>query len=338
LLQVGDGSSNALSSAQCIVRENDLTRTAKNDKTHPSLTSTYHPEVNSKPLSSSQSIDGSRSFAEAVSENPPAFSVSSSPSAVLSEDQKEYPTADVSAQTESPAKHTEVDQRRTPGTPSSSGVENTVSNDGILKRIRILWNGSENVKPEVSQNRESTSAEVVDDLRIPLQEHNADHRIKILRRIHKTSSKNDHSDGTDSTAAVRANLSISSDNGDSEKLKSDPSTLEKPEPCNRPASVSMGKAGEKDGTSEMTTGLFSWASRWWAFGKSDAHNSTTNRNVADEPKTDSIEEFESSNASICGRGQQVVNEIFRKPHFWKVLEQHLSKPLGSELVLKAKTR
>ncbi|PUZ63070.1 hypothetical protein GQ55_3G038200 [Panicum hallii var. hallii] len=334
LLQPGEGSSKALSSAQGNVSENSITGTAQNDKKHPSLMST--PEVNSKPLSSCQSIERSKSFTETVIGHPPTFSVSSSPLVLLSEDQKKYQTADVSAQTESPAKHMEVDEGTTPGIPSSSGVENVVNKDGLLKRIRILWNGPDNAKPEVSQNCESTSAEVVDDLRIPLQEHNADRCIKLLRRIHKNASKSDHSDGTNSTAAVSANLPISSDDDNSERIKRDPSILENPEPCSRPASVSMGKAGEKD-SSEMNKGLFSWASRWWPFGKSYADNNTTNSNVADEP-IDSIEEFESSNASTCGRGQQVVNEIFAKAHLWDLLEQQLSKRLGSELVLKAKTR
>ncbi|CAN6335638.1 unnamed protein product [Urochloa humidicola] len=325
-------SSSQSSSAQCNVRENNLTQTAQNDK-YPSLMSA--PEVNSKPLSSSQSIVRSRSFTENASENPPTFSVSSSPLVVLPEGQKKYKTADVSAETESPAKHTEVDERITPGTPSSSVAENTANKYGLLKRIWILWNGPENAKSEVSPNCESTSAEMV-DLQIPLQEHNADHCIKPSRRIDKTSSKNDHSDGTSSTASVSANLSISSDDDSSEKIKRDSSILENPEPCSKPASVSTGKGGEND-SSEMNKSLFSWASRWWTFGKSGADSSTTNRNVADKP-TDSFEEFESSNASTCGREQQVVNEIFAKAHLWDVLEQQLSKPLGSELVLKAKTR
>ncbi|RCV36109.1 hypothetical protein SETIT_7G293500v2 [Setaria italica] len=334
VLKPGDGSCKTLSSAQCNVRDNNLTRTPQNDKKHPSLMST--PEVNSKPLSSSQSIDRTRSFTENVNENPPTFSVSSSPLVVLSEDKKKYQTADASAQTESPTKHTEVDERVTPGTPSSSEAANAVNKDGLLKRIWILWNGPENAKSEVSQNCESASAEVVDDLRMPLQEHNADNCIETSRRIHKTSSKDDLSNGTNSTAAVSANLSISSGDDNSEKIKRDPSILENPEPCSRPASVSTGKAGEKD-SSEKNKGIFSWASRWWTFGKSGADNSRTDRNVADEP-TDSIEEFESSNASTCGREQQVVNEVFAKAHLWDVLEQQLSKPLGSEVVLKAKTR
>ncbi|CAN6352964.1 unnamed protein product [Urochloa humidicola] len=318
------------SPAQCNVRENKLTQTAQND-TYPSLMSA--PDVNSKPLSSSQSIDRSRSFKENVSENPPTFSVSSSPLFVLPEGQKKYQTADVRAETESPAKHTE--ERTTLGTPSSLGAENAANKDGLLKRIWILWNGPENAKSEVSQNCESTSAEVV-DLQIPLQEHNADHCIKPSRRIHKTSSKNDHSDGTNCTASVNANLSISSDDDSSEKIKRDSSILENPEPCGRPASVSTGKGREKD-SSEMNRSFFSWASRWWTFGKSGPDSSTTNRNVVDEP-TDSFQEFESSNASTCGREQQVVNEILAKAHLWDVLEQQLSKPFASELVLKAKTR
>ncbi|XP_062203284.1 uncharacterized protein LOC133905494 [Phragmites australis] len=334
LLQPGDQCSKTLISAQCNVKENNLTRTAHNDKTHPSFTSTYLSELNSKPPSSSQSIDGNRSFAEAVNENPPTFAVSSSPSDVLSEDHKEYPTADVNAQPESPASRRKVDERTTPGTPSSSGIENSVNKDGLFKRIWMLWNGPEKAKYEVSQNRENTSAEVVDDLRTSQQEHNGDHRRKLLKRIHK----NGCSDGSDSTAAVSANLSTLSDDDRSANIKRDSSILENSEPCSGPASLPMGKAGKRDDSSEMNKGLWSWASRWWAFGKSDADNSTTNRNVIDEARTDSIEESESSNASTCGSGQQVVNEILTKSYLWDILEQQLSKPLGSEFVSKAKTR
>ncbi|KAF8657871.1 hypothetical protein HU200_059681 [Digitaria exilis] len=302
-LQSGDGSSKTLSSAQRNVRENNFTQGAQNDK-YPSLMST--PEA--KPQSPSESVDRSRSLTETVSENPPTFSDSSSPLVVLSEDQKEHKTANESAQTESPAKHMEVDEKAIPGTPSSSGLENAVNKDGLLKRIWVLWNGPENAESKVSQNCESTSTELVDDLRIPLQKHSADHRVK---------------------------LPISSDGEDSENMKRDPSLLENLEPCSRPASVSRSKAGEKD-SSEKNEGLFTWASRWWTSGKSDAGNSTT-KNVVDET-TDSNEEFESSNASAGGRGQQLVNEIFAKAHLWDVLEQQLSKPLGSEFVSKAKTR
>ncbi|XP_062204807.1 uncharacterized protein LOC133906807 [Phragmites australis] len=330
LLQPGEQSSKIQSSAQCNVKENNLTRTEHNDKTHPSFMS----EQDSKPLSSSQSIDGNRSFTETVNENPPTFAVSSSPSDVLSKDQKEYPTADVNARTESPANHREVDERTNPGTPSSSGMENSVNKDGLFKRIWMLWNGSENAKYEVSQNSESTSAEVVDDLQTPPQECNADHRRKLLKRIHK----NGRSDGSDSTAAVSFNLSSLSDDGRSENIKRDPSILENSEPSSGPASLPMGKAGKKDDTSDMNKGLFSWTSRWWTFGKSDADNITTNINAIDEARTDSIEESESSNASTYGSGEQVVNEIFTKSYFWDILEQQLSKPLGSELVSKAKTR
>jgi hypothetical protein len=184
---------------------------------------------------------------------------------------------------------------------------------------------------------EITSAEVVDESHIPLQEHNADHRRKLLKRL----NKNGRLDGSDSTAAASANLSIFSDDECSGKIKRDKSILENseknPEPCNEPASLSMSKTGEKDDTSRMNKGLFSWASRWWRFGKSDADNSTTKQNVIDEPMTDSTEESESPSTSTCGSGQ-VANEIFTKPYFWDILEKQLAKPLGSELVSKAKTR
>ena len=306
LLQPGDGCTKTLSSDQCNVRENNPTGTAHTDKKHT--------------LSSSQSIDWSRSFIETLSEHPPTFSVLPSPSNGLSEDQNECPVADVSGSTESPSKHREVDEMTTPGTPSSSGVENAANKDGFFKRIWTMWNGPENVKSEVSQNCESISAEVIDDLQ------------------KMTSSKNDRSDGTESTAAVSDNLSISLGDDHSEKIKRDPSIPENPEPCRKPVAVSVSKPGKKDDISEMNWGLFNWASRWWTFGKSDADSSTTNINADDELKTDSIEEFESSNVPTYGSAQQVVHEIFTKPDLWAVLEQQLSEPLGSEVILKAKTR
>uniref|UniRef100_J3NBN3 HTH OST-type domain-containing protein n=2 Tax=Oryza brachyantha TaxID=4533 RepID=J3NBN3_ORYBR len=110
------------------------------------------------------------------------------------------------------------------------------------------------------------------------------------------------------------------------------------EPCDRSASVSLEKAGERDGTSKTGKGLFSWVTGWMKFGKSDADNVTTNRNVIDEASAGSIGGHESLKASACGSGQQEVHEIFTKSYFWDVLQQQISKPLGSELVSKAKTR
>lgn len=324
-LQPGDGCTETLSSAQCNVKENNPTGAAHTNKKHT--------------LSSSRSIDQSRSFTEILSEHPPTFSVSPSPSNGLSEDQSECPVADVSGLTELPAKHREVDEMTTPGTPSSSGVENAANKDGFFKRIWTMWNGPENVKSEVSQNCESTSAEVIHDLQTPLEECNADRRIKLLRRIRKTSSTNDRSDGTESTAAVSDNLSTSLGDSHSEKIERDPSIPENTEACRKHVAASMSKSGKKDDTSEMNRGLFNWASRWLTFGKSDAEDSSaTNISAADEPKIDSTEEFEPSNAPTYGSAQQAVHEIFTKPDLWAVLEQQLSEPLGSEVILKAKTR
>lgn len=113
---------------------------------------------------------------------------------------------------------------------------------------------------------------------------------------------------------------------------------QKSESYNGPASLSMSKAGGKDDTSKVSKGLFSWASRWWRFGKSDSDDNTTKQNTIDEVTMDSTEESESPSISNCGSGQQMTNEIFTKSYFWDILEQQLSKPLGSDLVSKAKTR
>jgi hypothetical protein len=349
----GAQSSKTQSSAQCNVKEDNPIQTE-----HPSFTSPCISKLDSEPLSSFQSVDGKRSFVETVNGNPSTFAISSSgsqnsngsrhfpetvngsPSSfagssslsdALSEDQKEYPTVDAHQKSKLSANHRELDERTTPETPSPSVVEKADNKDGLFKRIWVLWNGPENTKYEGSQNHKSTSAEVVDELRIPLHEHNADHHRKLLKRL----KKNGHSDGSDCTAAASDNLSILSDDECCGNIKRDASVLENSEPCNGPASLPTSKTGEKDDTSRMNKGLFSWASRWWRFGKSDAGNCTTN--VTDEAVTDSTEESESRSTSTCGSGQ-VPDEIFTKSYFWDILEQQLSKPLGSELVSKVKTR
>ncbi|TVU50984.1 hypothetical protein EJB05_02383, partial [Eragrostis curvula] len=341
---------------QYTVKEGNLIQSEQNNGAHPSLTAPDVSKLDSEPLSSSQSIDRKKSLAETVNEhppthavssshssqsidgnrcipetvNPPKFAVSPSQSDALTEDQKEYPIVDVNSKSESPANHREVDERTTTETPSPSLVENADNKDGLFKRLWMLWNGPENAKCEGSQNHESTSADVVDEL----QEPNAAHRRKLLKRI----NKNGRSDGSDSTAAASPILPVLSGDNRSENMKKDPSILENSEPCNGPSSLTMSKAEEKDDTSRMNKGLFSWASRLWRFGKSDADNSTAKQNAIVEAMTDSIEESESPNTSTCGSGQQVANEIFTKSYFWDILEQQLSTPLGSDLVSKAKTR
>ncbi|KAL6642309.1 hypothetical protein ACP70R_020490 [Stipagrostis hirtigluma subsp. patula] len=336
LLQPGEKSSKTLSSAQCNALEDNPTQTTHDDKAYSSHMPAYQSELNSEHLSSSQSTDGNKSFTETVNENPPTSAVSSSPSDVLSEGKTESLTADVNAQPESATNHRKVDESTTPETPSSTGLENG-NKDGLFKRIWILWNGPDNAKSEVSQNSEDNSTDL-DDLRTPLQEHKGNHRMKLLKRIRKSSSTKGRSDSSDSTAAVSASSSILSDDDRSENIKKDPTFLGNSEQCSGPASVPMGKGEKNDDASVMNKGIFSWASRWWAFGKSDVDNSTTSSNVIDEARTDSAEETESTISSTCGDEQQVVNEIFTKSHLWDVLEQQLLKPRGSELVSKAKTR
>lgn len=335
-----------LNSAESNAKDNNRNRETHNDKTHPASVSTLHSEQNRKTLNSSRSIFRDRSFMQTVNKNSPTFAVSSS-SDVLSEDRKECATADMNPETELPADHKEVDARTVPGTPSSSRVENTVNRDGLLKRIWILWNGSESAKCEVSPCSESTSAGVVGDSQTPQKDHSSDQSSRLLNKIHKTSSQHGSSAGIESSAAMTANFSALSDNEDSETvkhaekmgmLKSDPSILQNSKPCNGPASVPLSKAEKNADTSKMNKGLFSWAMEWWKFGKSDAENSTTNKSVSDEASADLTMESESLEASTSGSEQQVVNKIFTKFYFWDVLERQLSKPLGSELISKAKTR
>ncbi|KAM3255632.1 hypothetical protein ACQJBY_048692 [Aegilops geniculata] len=239
----------------------------------------------------------------------------------------------------SSANHKEVDA---PGTPSFLGVENTVDSDGLLKRIWVLWNGPESANREVSPCHEGTSAEVA-DLGTPQQDCNTDQRSRLLNRIHKTSSRNRRSDVRDGSAAMTVNSSTLSDHDHSEKhaeetekLKRDLPILQNSKPCTGPASVPLCKDGGD--TSKMSKGFFSWVMRWWKFGKLDGDNSIAMKNGIDEAKTDIIEESQSLKASTCENEQQVVNKIFTRFYFWDVLGKQLSKPIGSELVSKAKTR
>jgi hypothetical protein len=245
----------------------------------------------------------------------------------------------MNAQTELPANHVELDASRT---PSSLGVEGTVNSDGLLKRILVLWNGPESAKREVSPCHEGTSAEVF-DLQTPHQDHSTDQCSRLLNRTGKTSSCNISSDGTNSSAVISDNFSTLSGHDPSEKhaeemgtLKSAPSVLQNSKPCSGSTSVPLCKAGGD--TSKMSKGLFSWLPGWWKTEKSDADSRTINKSVTDEANTDMTDESESLKASTCGSEQQVVNKIFTKFYFWDVLGKHLSKPLASELVSKAKTR
>ncbi|KAL5224939.1 hypothetical protein ABZP36_011578 [Zizania latifolia] len=333
------------SSSESNVRDNNLSLATNNDKPPPFPVSVSFPEKNAKTQNASQSIIRNRNFVQTVNENSPTFGISSSQSDVLSEVQKELPTADLNSQTESPEHHKEVYARTASGNPSSSGMENNASKDGLFKGIWLLWNGPETAKSEVS-HLESISAVVVDGVQTPQQEHNADENQRLLKRIHKTSCGNGISDGTDSTTAG-TDASTSFDDDCSKNLKHgddmgllnrDTLNVENTKPCDRQASVSMETAGKRDAISKIGKGLFSRVTGWIKFGKSDADNSTTNRNVIDEACTDSIEGSEYLKASTCGNVQLVVHEIFTKPYFWDVLQKQLSKPLGSELISKAKTR
>jgi hypothetical protein len=376
LLKPAKQSLKPLSSAEIDVKDNNLDRATHNDKQPPSFPSTSFSEQNFETLTSQSTVrDGS--FKQTVYENPAAsavssspqdvlpedqqkcpaadmnvssspqvlpegqqkcpaadMNVSSSPQDVLPEDQQKCPAADMNVRTESPANQVEFDASRT---PSSLGVENTVNSDGLLKRIWVLWNGPESAKCEVSPCQEGTSAEVV-DLPTPDQDHSTDQRSRLLNKIQKTSSRNRSSDGINTSAETTL-----SDHGHSEKhaeetrtSKSTPSILQNSKPCSEPASVPLCKAG--GGTSKVTKGLFSWLSGWWETEKSGADNSITNKSVTDEANTDMTDESESLKASTCESEQQVVNKIFTKFYFWDVLGKHLSKPLASELVSKAKTR
>ncbi|XP_044958769.1 uncharacterized protein LOC123409964 [Hordeum vulgare subsp. vulgare] len=375
LLEPAEQCFEPLSSVESDVKDNNRGQATHSDKKPPSSVSTSFPEQNCKTVSS-QSIIRDRSFKQTVNENPAASAVSSSPQDVLPEDQKVCPAVDMNARPESPANHKEVDAPGTPsslgventvnsdgllkrpttspespdnqkevdapGTPSSLGLENTVNSDGLLKRIWVLWNGPESANREVPPCHEGTSAEVV-DLGTPQQDRSTDQRSRLLNRIHKTSSQNRSSDVTDGSAAMIVNFSILSDHDHSEKhaeeaenLKRDPPILQSSKPCSGPASVPLCKDGGD--ASKMSKGLFSWVPRWWKFGKLDGDNGIAMKNGIDEAKTDITEESQSLKASTCENEQQVVNKIFTRFYFWDVLGKQLSKPIGSELVSKAKTR
>jgi hypothetical protein len=73
LLHPDEQSFKMQSSSQCNVREDNLIQTE-----HPSCTSPYVPKLDSELSSSFESIDGKRSLAETVNENPSTSSISSS--------------------------------------------------------------------------------------------------------------------------------------------------------------------------------------------------------------------------------------------------------------------
>uniref|UniRef100_A0A0E0MJZ2 HTH OST-type domain-containing protein n=1 Tax=Oryza punctata TaxID=4537 RepID=A0A0E0MJZ2_ORYPU len=325
------------SSTESNIRDNNLNRATHNDKSPPLPVSSSFSEKNAKTRNSSQGI---AQKLQTANENPPTFAVSSSQSDVLPEDQKEHPTANLNAHIESPERLKEVDPTTASGIPSSSGVEDNVNKEGLFKRISLLWKGPESAKSEVS-HLESTSTVVVDDAQSPQQEHNANEHQGLLKRVYKKSCRNGGTDGSDSVTTGSA--STSSHDYHSKKLNygGDMKSLERDtsnsEPCDRSVSVCVDRAEKGDGISKMGKGLFSWVTGWMKFGKSDADNVTANSNVIDEASTDSLKGPESK-ISACGSGEEEVHEIFTKSFFWDVLQQQLSKPLGSKLVSKAKTR
>uniref|UniRef100_A0A0D9XX63 HTH OST-type domain-containing protein n=1 Tax=Leersia perrieri TaxID=77586 RepID=A0A0D9XX63_9ORYZ len=315
-------------STESDVRDNNLNRATHDDRPSPLSVSSFS-EKNAKTEN-----------AKTVNKNPPTFAVSSSQSDVLPEDQKEHATANLNAQIESPERHKEVDLTKASGI--TSGVEDNVNKEGLFKRIWLMWNGPENAKSEVS-HLENTSTVVVDDVQSLQQQHNTDECERTLNRIHKKSCGNDSSDRT-SSVTTGSDAPTPSDDDCPKKLKhgidmelSDRDASYS-EPCDKSTSVSMEKAGERDGISKTGKGLFSWVTGLMKFGKSDADDVTANRNLIDEARTDSIARPESLKVPACGSAQQEVHEIFTKSFFWDVLRQQLSKPLSSELVSKAKTR
>lgn len=335
---MGPDKQNFESSTESNVGDNNLNRAIHNDKPPPLPVSTSFSEKNAKTENSSQNI---AKKLQTASENPPTFAVLSSRSDVLPEDQKEHPAANLNAQIESPEDHKEVDPTTASGIPSSSGVEDNVNKEGLFKRIWLLWKGPESAKSEVS-HLESTSTVVVGDAQSPQQEHNANEHRRLLKRVYKKSCRNGSTDGSDSVTTGSASTSSHDDRSKKLKHVDDMRSLERDtsnsEPCDSSVSVSVDKAEKGDGISKMDKGLFSWVTGWLKFGKSDADNVTANRNVIDEASTDSLKGPESLKVSACGSGEEEVHEIFTKSFFWDVLQQQLSKPLGSELVSKAKTR
>ncbi|XP_052139197.1 uncharacterized protein LOC127757673 [Oryza glaberrima] len=335
---MGPDKQNFESSTESNVGDNNLNRAIHNDKPPPLPVSTSFSEKNAKTENSSQNI---AKKLQTASENPPTFAVLSSRSDVLPEDQKEHPAANLNAQIESQEDHKEVDPTTASGIPSSSGVEDNVNKEGLFKRIWLLWKGPESAKSEVS-HLESTSTVVVGDAQSPQQEHNANEHRRLLKRVYKKSCRNGSTDGSDSVTTGSASTSSHDDRSKKLKHVDDMRSLERDtsnsEPCDRSVSVSVDKAEKGDGISKMDKGLFSWVTGWLKFGKSDADNVTANRNVIDEESTDSLKGPESLKVSACGSGEEEVHEIFTKSFFWDVLQQQLSKPLGSELVSKAKTR
>lgn len=313
-------------------------------------------EQSFKRMNSAQSNGEVKCLNEAKNEKPPSSDVPSSPSDLLSTDQKKItvvdapsspsdslstdqrkaPLIDLITQSEPPASRMEADFVTAAGTPSL-GAQGTISKKGLFERICILWNGPEPINPEVYPSDDTTCSKGSNDL--PTQEgHNTDQHNRLLKRILKNFPRTDNPDGKDldSTSAVSTSLSNipSSDRSDKLNVKENLANTEN----HSNKATDMSKAEQIDDFGENSKGVFRWAARWWSSGKSDTEDNRNSTAIVDGTRKESDKESAFVKTAASASGQRVGIELFQQCYFWDALEQYLLTPHGSNLVSKAKTR
>lgn len=252
----------------------------------------------------------------------PAVDTRSSLSDSLSRDQRKAPPIDFITQSEPPACHMEADAVTASGTPLP-GLQGT-SKKGLFERIRILWNGPSPTMPETYHSKGSDNVARHGG-------HNTDQHNRHFETINKNVSRTDNLDVKDLGSHLAVGTSLS--NFPSTKL----SDLNVKENFANSKNQSS-KAENVRGLGETNYGIFSWAARWWSSGKSATQENTDYTDVTDETKEDLDKGSAFVKRPDSASGQQVGAELFEKSYFWDALEQYLLTPHGSKLVSEAKTR
>uniref|UniRef100_A0A453HMF3 HTH OST-type domain-containing protein n=1 Tax=Aegilops tauschii subsp. strangulata TaxID=200361 RepID=A0A453HMF3_AEGTS len=247
----------------------------------------------------------------------PIADAPSSQCGLLSRDQRKAPSVDFIKPSEPPACHMEADMVITAAIPSSE-AQGTTSKKGLLERIQILWTGPKTIKPQVHPSHDATFSEGSSDVTSQEGQHN-----RHLRNAMKNCSTTDNPDvnGPDNSSAGSTSLSNDPSNNCSETdVKGDFANTKN----HSGETVEISKA-------EKSKGIFSWAARWWSSGKSDKQDNQNH----DGTRKDLDKGCSFVNSAS---GQQVGVEMFEKSYFWDALQQYLLTHHGSKLVSEAKAR
>ncbi|KAF7053062.1 hypothetical protein CFC21_061061, partial [Triticum aestivum] len=247
----------------------------------------------------------------------PIADAPSSQCGLLSRDQRKAPSVDFIKPSEPPACHMEADMVITAAIPSSE-AQGTTSKKGLLERIQILWTGPKTIKPQVHPSHDATFSEGSSDVTSQEGQHN-----RHLRNAMKNCSTTDNPDvnGPDNSSAGSTSLSNDPSNSCSETdVKGDFANTKN----HSGETVEISKA-------EKSKGIFSWAARWWSSGKSDKQDNQNH----DGTRKDLDKGCSFVNSAS---GQQVGVEMFEKSYFWDALQQYLLTHHGSKLVSEAKAR